>query len=340
VSSLGGCENGRLIFLRVQWARLGDVSQPRRGEIILQDIMQQTVAEVGRALMGKDKSVKLSVTTLLAGGHLLIEDLPGLGKTTLAHALARVVGLEYKRVQFTSDMLPADLTGFSMLDKKTSEFKFVPGPIFSQVLLADEINRASPKTQSALLEGMEERQVSMDGVTRALPNPFFVIATQNPHSLAGTFPLPESQLDRFLMRIRLGYPDASTERNILRGENPRDGVDQLKVCLSPEQLIQARVAVEQIKVSDIALDYVQRLLTETREGVHFVHGISPRGGLALLRAGKAWALLSGRSYLTPDDIQSVVAAVFSHRLASRKTGTQCTIAEIEQWVQGIDILAA
>lgn len=302
--------------------------------------MQKVVAEVGRALMGKEKPVKLSVATLLAGGHLLIEDLPGLGKTTLAHALAHVVGLEYKRVQFTSDMLPADLTGFSMLDKSSGEFKFMPGPIFSQVLLADEINRASPKTQSALLEGMEERQVSMDGVTRPLPSPFFVIATQNPHSLAGTFPLPESQMDRFLMRIRLGYPDVATERKILQGEHKRDEIEQVKACLSQEQLLQAQTMVQHTKVSDAALDYVQRLLVATREGADFVHGISPRGGLALMRAAKAWALLSGRSYLTPDDIQAVVPAVFSHRLASRKTGTQCSIAEIDQWVQGIEILAA
>lgn len=302
--------------------------------------LQAAVAEIGRVLMGKEESVKLSLATMLAGGHLLIEDLPGLGKTTLAHALAKVTGLDYNRIQFTSDMLPADLTGFSMLDKKTGSFEFMPGPVFCQLLLADEINRSSPKTQSALLEAMEERQVSIDGVTRELPDPFFVIATQNPHSLAGTFPLPESQLDRFLMRITLGYPDAETERVILEGRNPRELVDELKVCLTPGELNLARSNLEAIKVSSVVLDYVQRLLSATREGTLFVHGISPRGGLALLRAAKAWSLLSGRDYLTPDDVQAVAAPVFSHRLASRATGTQSSIAEIDQWVQTVDILAA
>lgn len=298
------------------------------------------MSEIGRVLMGKEQSVKLAVATMLADGHLLIEDLPGLGKTTLAHAIAKVMGLEYKRVQFTSDMLPADLTGFSMLDKASGKFRFVAGPVFSQLLLADEINRSSPKTQSALLEAMEERQVSTDGKTRALPSPFFVIATQNPHSLAGTFPLPESQLDRFLMRITLGYPDGKTERAILSGENPRDGLDNLRVCITPEQLVTAQQAMNALTVSDVALDYVQRLLLATRQGTEFVHGISPRGGLALLKAAKAWAFLSGKSYLTPDDIQAVVAPVFSHRLASRATGTQSSIGEIEHWIQSVDILAA
>ena len=269
--------------------------------------LQSAVAEIGRVLMGKEQSVKLSLATMLAGGHLLIEDLPGLGKTTLAHALAKVTGLDYNRIQFTSDMLPADLTGFSMMNKTSGDFEFVSGPVFCQLLLADEINRSSPKTQSALLEAMEERQVSLDGVTRDLPNPFFVIATQNPHSLAGTFPLPESQLDRFLMRISLGYPDFNTERTILDGQNPRDLIDDLRVCVSAEELEQAKLALKDIKVTDVVLDYVQRLLAATREGTQFVHGISPRGGLALLSAAKAWAMLSGRDYLTPDDVQAVVA---------------------------------
>jgi len=290
--------------------------------------------------MGKDQAVKLSLATMLAGGHLLVEDLPGLGKTTLAHALAKVTGLDYNRVQFTSDMLPSDLTGFSMMNKTSGDFEFVSGPLFCQLFLADEINRSSPKTQSALLEAMEERQVSLDGVTRDLPSPFFVIATQNPHSLAGTFPLPESQLDRFLMRISLGYPDFNTERTILEGQNPRDLIDDIKVCISVDEFAQAKTALGEIKVTAVVLDYVQRLLAATREGTQFVHGISPRGGLALLVAAKAWAMLSGRDYLTPDDVQAVVAPVFSHRLASRTTGTQSSIAEIEQWMQTIDILAA
>lgn len=302
--------------------------------------LQSAVAEIGRVLLGKEEAVKLSIATMLAGGHLLVEDLPGLGKTTLAHALARVTGLDYKRVQFTSDMLPSDLTGFNMLDKASSGFEFVPGPLFCQLLLADEINRSSPKTQSALLEAMEERQVSIDGVTRDLPKSFFVIATQNPHSLAGTFPLPESQLDRFLMRIALGYPDSDTERTILEGNNPREMLDDLRVCITAEELVAAKASLKDILVSNVVLDYVQRLLSATREGTQFVHGISPRGGLALLQAAKAWALLSGRDYLTPDDVQAVVAPVFSHRLASRATGTQSSLVEIDQWVQSVDILAA
>ena len=306
----------------------------------MHDKLLSAVSEVGRVLLGKEEAVKLSLATMLAGGHLLIEDLPGLGKTTLAHALAKVTGLDYKRIQFTSDMLPADLTGFSMMSKSSGEFEFVQGPVFSQLLLADEINRSSPKTQSALLEAMEEKQVSIDGVTRPLPDPFFVIATQNPHSLAGTFPLPESQLDRFLMRITLGYPDMGTERVILEGQNPRDLIEELRACLTPSELSRAKDRLDDIKVSDVVLDYVQRLLAATREGSLFVHGISPRGGLALLKAAKAWAMLSGREYLTPDDVQAVVAPVFSHRLASRSTGAQSSIAEIEQWVQTVDILAA
>lgn len=302
--------------------------------------LQSAASQVGQVLLGKDKSIKLSVACLVARGHLLIEDLPGLGKTTLAQALAQVTGLDYRRIQFTSDMLPADLTGFSMFNKEASEFQFQKGPLFCQFLLADEINRCSPKTQSALLEAMEERQVSVDGVTRELPNPFFVIATQNPHSLAGTFPLPESQLDRFLMRISLGYPDGNAERNILEGQNPREKLSDVQQVLTSETLLSMQNEVQQIKVSDVVLDYVQRLLKATREGGDFVHGISPRGGLALMQAAKAWAMLEGRDYLSPDDIQAVVAAVFSHRLSNRSSGAQATISELEQWVESIDILAA
>tara|TARA_R110002073_G_scaffold250150_1_gene412918 strand:- start:117 stop:950 length:834 start_codon:yes stop_codon:yes gene_type:complete len=277
---------------------------------------------------------------MVARGHLLIEDLPGLGKTTLAQALARVTGLDYKRVQFTSDMLPADLTGFSMFDKESGKFQFQEGPIFCQFLLADEINRCSPKTQSALLEAMEERQVSVDGESRKLPEPFFVIATQNPHSLAGTFPLPESQLDRFLMRISLGYPDATAEREILEGRNPRENISEIEQVLLSEHLLALQTAVSQVKTSDVVMDYVQRLIKATRESGLFVHGISPRGGLALMQAAKAWAMLEGRDYLSPDDVQAVVAPVFSHRLNSRSSGSQTSVVEIEQWIETIDILAS
>jgi len=302
--------------------------------------LEAAVEQVSRVLLGKNHAVRLAVACMVARGHLLIEDLPGLGKTTLAQALARVTGLDYKRVQFTSDMLPADLTGFSMFDKESGKFQFQEGPIFCQFLLADEINRCSPKTQSALLEAMEERQVSVDGESRKLPEPFFVIATQNPHSLAGTFPLPESQLDRFLMRISLGYPDAAAEREILEGLNPRENISEIEQVLLAEHLLTLQEVVSQVKASDVVMDYLQRLIKATRESGLFVHGISPRGGLALMQASKAWAMLEGRDYLSPDDVQAVVAPVFSHRLNSRTSGGQTSVVEIEQWVETIDILAS
>ncbi len=302
--------------------------------------LEAAVEQVSRVLLGKNHAVRLAVACMVARGHLLIEDLPGLGKTTLAQALARVTGLDYKRVQFTSDMLPADLTGFSMFDKESGKFQFQEGPIFCQFLLADEINRCSPKTQSALLEAMEERQVSVDGESRKLPEPFFVIATQNPHSLAGTFPLPESQLDRFLMRISLGYPDAAAEREILEGRNPRENISEIEQVLLAEHLLTLQEVVSQVKASDVVMDYLQRLIKATRESGLFVHGISPRGGLALMQASKAWAMLEGRDYLSPDDVQAVVAPVFSHRLNSRTSGGQTSVVEIEQWVETIDILAS
>ncbi len=302
--------------------------------------LEAAVEQVSRVLLGKNHAVRLAVACMVARGHLLIEDLPGLGKTTLAQALGRVTGLDYKRVQFTSDMLPADLTGFSMFDKESGKFQFQEGPIFCQFLLADEINRCSPKTQSALLEAMEERQVSVDGESRKLPEPFFVIATQNPHSLAGTFPLPESQLDRFLMRISLGYPDAAAEREILEGRNPRENISEIEQVLLAEHLLTLQEAVSQVKASDVVMDYLQRLIKATRESGLFVHGISPRGGLALMQASKAWAMLEGRDYLSPDDVQAVVAPVFSHRLNSRTSGGQTSVVEIEQWVETIDILAS
>lgn len=242
-----------------------------------EESLSDAASEIAKVLYGKEQAVKLSLCCLLARGHLLIEDLPGLGKTTLASAIGRVTGLDYRRVQFTSDMLPADLTGFSMLDRETGKFEFQPGPVFCQLLLADEINRSSPKTQSALLESMEERQVSVDGVSHPLPQPFFVIATQNPFSLAGTFPLPESQLDRFLMRISMGYPDSADERQILAGVDPRSLMDDLKVVLDSVELVRLQELVSKVKTSDVVLDYVQRLIDATRVGGDFVHGISPRG---------------------------------------------------------------
>ncbi|MCV6625162.1 MAG: AAA family ATPase, partial [Cellvibrionaceae bacterium] len=251
---------------------------------------------------------------LLAKGHLLIEDLPGMGKTTLAHALAKVLGMDYNRVQFTSDMLPADLLGVSVFDATNSSFNFHPGPVFTQLLLADEINRTTPKTQSALLEAMEEGQVSVEGETRALPKPFFVIATQNPVNQSGTFPLPESQLDRFLMRISLGYPSAEAERKLLQGVDPRAELKQLPQLISHENLAALQAMVRKVHASDSLLDYVQRLVQFTRDSEEFSYGVSPRGALALLNAARAWALINGREHLLPEDVQTVMPAVVAHRL--------------------------
>lgn len=305
-----------------------------------EESLGSAVAEISRVLYGKEETIKLSLCCLLARGHLLIEDLPGLGKTTLASAVGKVTGLDYRRVQFTSDMLPADLTGFSMLDKETGKFEFQQGPVFCQLLLADEINRSSPKTQSALLEAMEERQVSTDGVSHALPSPFFVIATQNPFSLAGTFPLPESQLDRFLMRISMGYPDSTDERQILAGSDPRSLMDELNVVLDSTELVRLQELVSQVKTSEVVLDYVQRLIEGTRVGGDFVHGISPRGGMALVQCSRAWALISGRNYVTPDDVQAVVAPVFGHRLTNSSSGSQASLEMVKEWIQQVDVLAS
>ena len=251
---------------------------------------------------------------LLAGGHLLIDDVPGVGKTTLAHALARSFGLQFSRVQFTSDLMPSDLSGVSVYERGKEAFVFHPGPIFAQVLLADEINRASPKTQSALLEAMEEMQVSVEGETRALPNPFFVIATQNPLDQIGTYALPESQLDRFLMRISLGYPDRAAERELLSGRDRRSLVDALQTVMQPGDLRQLQDMVQAIHKSDPLLDYVQDLIAATRSGQWFVQGLSPRAGIAVLRAAQAQALLSGRNYVAPDDVQAILPQTIAHRL--------------------------
>lgn len=305
-----------------------------------EESLTAAIAEISRVLYGKEDVIKQALACLLARGHLLIEDLPGLGKTTLASAIAKVTGLDYRRVQFTSDMLPADLTGFSMLNQDTKEFDFQPGPVFCQLLLADEINRSSPKTQSALLESMEERQVSVEGVSHQLPEPFFVIATQNPFSLAGTFPLPESQLDRFLMRISMGYPESVDERQILSGNDPRSQMDELQVVLDAQELGRLQAIVAQVKTSDAVLDYVQRLIAATRVGGDFVHGISPRGGMALMQCSRAWALLSGRDYVTPDDVQAVVGPVFGHRLTTKSSGAQASLEMMVEWSQQVDVLGS
>jgi MoxR-like ATPase len=280
----------------------------------MQKLLDRAALEVSSVLLGKERQVRLALCCLISGGHLLIEDLPGMGKTTLAHALAKVLGLQYRRVQFTSDLLPGDILGASIFDRQTNQFKFLPGPIFTQVLLADEINRSTPKTQSALLEAMAEGQVTIDGETRALPQPFFVIATQNPMSQAGTYALPESQLDRFLMRLSLGYPDASAERRLLTGKDAQHKLPTLNQCIAPEQLQKFRHAVDQVHTSDALIDYVQRLIHFTRSEPGFAFGLSPRGALALVRSAKAWALLNGRGHVVPEDVQAILPAVVEHRV--------------------------
>jgi MoxR-like ATPase len=276
--------------------------------------LRNCAAQIGAVIVGKELQIRQSLTCLMAGGHLLIEDAPGVGKTTLAHAIALSLGLPFRRLQFTSDLLPSDVIGVSVYDRSTNQFVFHPGPIFSEVLLADEINRASPKTQSALLEAMEENQVSVDGMARPLPQPFFVIATQNPLHQVGTFPLPESQLDRFLMCISLGYPDRAAERALLAGESRRDMLKTLRPVAKPADLVSAQLAVKAVFASGALLDYVQALLAHTRASGRFAEGLSPRAGLALLQAARAWAWFDGRDHVIPEDIQNVLPAVAGHRL--------------------------
>ncbi len=278
--------------------------------------LQNVISQTEQVILGKPHQIRLSLACLLARGHLLIEDLPGVGKTTLAHALARSLGLDFRRIQFTSDMLPADILGVSIFQRDSGDFKFHPGPIFAQMILADEVNRAMPKTQSALLEAMEEQQVTIEGSTRPLPSPFFVIATQNPTYQIGTFPLPESQLDRFLMRIQLGYPDAQAERGLLAGIERREIVSKLAPQMEAAELLALQQQVRQVFVSPALLDYVQAIIRHTRESARFVHGLSPRAGLALLAAARAWALLDGRNAVFPEDVQAVLPGVASHRLQS------------------------
>ncbi|RRQ21961.1 AAA family ATPase [Thiohalobacter thiocyanaticus] len=283
----------------------------------MHSLVEPVFTALNGIILGKAPSLRLALACLLARGHLLVEDLPGVGKTTLAHALAAVLGLDYQRIQFTSDLLPADILGISIFDRESGSFRFHPGPVFAQLVLADEINRATPKTQSALLEAMEEGQVTLEGATRALPEPFFVIATQNPTYQIGTFPLPESQLDRFLMRLHLGYPDAAAERELLAGVSRRELIRAQAPLLSLAQLGELQAAVDRIHASPALLDYIQALLAATRDSGHYRSGLSPRAGLALLQAARAWALIDGRDHVLPDDIQAVLAAVVGHRLQPR-----------------------
>ncbi len=290
--------------------------------------LDRVIQQAGRVILGKEQQIRLALACLLARGHLLIEDLPGVGKTTLAHVIARSLGLNFHRIQFTSDMLPADILGVSVYERDSGAFKFHPGPIFAQLILADEVNRATPKTQSALLEAMEEHQVTAEGETRRLPEPFFVIATQNPSYQVGTFPLPESQLDRFQMRIELGYPDREAERALLQGVERRDLIATLDACLAPAELVELQQMVKRVHVSPALFDYIQAIVEHTRRSPEFVNGLSPRAALALSACARAWALIHGRDHVLPEDVQAVLPGVATHRLHPVMNGVKRTTSDI------------
>ncbi len=299
--------------------------------------LADVMARAGDIILGKEHQIQLAMACILAKGHLLIEDVPGVGKTTLSHVLASLLGLHYQRIQFTSDLLPADIVGVSIFDRESSTFRFHPGPVFSQVILADEINRASPKAQSALLEAMEEHQVTADGETMPLPTPFFVIATQNPSHQIGTFPLPESQLDRFLMRIKLGYPNQAAERALLKGEDRRELIAKITPAMTVAQLLALQNAATGIFVSDALIDYVQALIHHTRDSAHFEMGLSPRAGLALLRASQAWAMMAGRQQVLPEDVQAVAPSVVGHRLRAITSGETKILDAAQELLRNVAI---
>lgn len=301
--------------------------------------IDQAIQQISKVIIGKQEQIKLALSCMLANGHLLIEDLPGMGKTTLSHALAQVFGLEFSRIQFTSDLLPADMLGLNIFDPNEQSFTFHPGPIFSQLVLADEINRASPKTQSALLEAMEEKQVSLDGTTHPLPSPFFVIGTQNPLHQSGTYPLPESQLDRFLMRIQLGYPDWQAEKQMLLEQNG-DATQQIEKVMEIETFTQLRQQVYDVHVSDNILNYVLRLVTFSRESDQFPNPLSPRASKALLHAAKSWAVIEGRDFLIPEDVQAVLPAVAEHRLRTSLADFAGQTSLSIKLLEAVDPLAA
>ncbi len=293
------------------------------------DSLDDALSAIGQIILGKEEQVSLALTCLIARGHLLIEDLPGVGKTTLAHVIAHVMGLDFQRIQFTSDLLPTDVLGLSVFDRENNLFEFHPGPIFSNLILADEINRATPKTQSALLEAMEEHQVTVEGTTRPLPDPFFVIATQNPVHQIGTFPLPESQLDRFLLRIHMGYPGQKAERELLSGADRRDMIEQMQVVFDLKKLKLLQSQAQELHVSDALLDYIQAILQFSRNSNSFEFGLSPRGGLALLNAARAWAFISGHDFVVPEHVKAVLPSVVNHRLlAVRGKESDMTAADI------------
>jgi MoxR-like ATPase len=313
---------------------LADTSSTGTSEVVLRALIESAVAGLNEIILGKERQVRLGLACLLARGHLLIEDIPGVGKTTLAHALARTLGLSYQRIQFTSDLLPADIIGVSVFEADTGQFRFHRGPVFAQLVLADEVNRATPKAQSALLEAMEEHQVTADGQTYPLTEPFFVIATQNPVYQVGTFPLPESQLDRFLMRIELGYPAADLERQLLLGRDRRDLLASLPAALTPQQLLRLQGEVPKVHASDPLLDYVQAIARYSRQAQEFEAGLSPRAVISLLRAAQAWAFMAGHEGVLPEDVQAVLPAVVGHRLAARDTARFRNSGEIGQYVLG------
>lgn len=301
-------------------------------------VTQQLLDRSRTVIAGKDSVVRLAWVAILCDGHILLEDLPGVGKTSLAQSLARLLSLDFQRVQFTSDLLPADVLGAQMFNRELSQFEFHAGPVFTQLLLADELNRATPKAQSALLEAMEERQVSIDGVSRPLPDPFYVIATQNPRSQSGTYPLPESQLDRFFVRLSLGYPDTESEKGLLRGTLGRTLMSELQPVLSPEALVQCKAEVHKVKVSEAVLDYVMRLVHRTRDADLFRLGLSPRGALALMMASRAMALTEGRHYVMPDDVQAVFSSVAEHRVQGQRQLDPKVL--VQQVLDDVDVLAA
>lgn len=293
-------------------------------------VLEEVISVINGIILGKEEVIRLALSCLIARGHLLIEDIPGVGKTTLSHVLANTLGLSFHRIQFTSDLLPADILGVSVFNRESGVFNFLPGPIFSQVILADEVNRATPRTQSALLEAMEENQVTIEGETRALPAPFFVIATQNPSNQIGTFPLPESQLDRFMMRLQLGYPNNRAERELLKGRSRRELLQETSPVINPEQLLLIQKQAETVHVADPLLDYLQDLLEYSRMNADITNGLSPRAGLAILNCARAWALMHGHKNVLPEDIQAVLPSVISHRLYSPQDisdGSSATLAE-------------
>jgi MoxR-like ATPase len=315
-----------------------DVIQQKSGIHNIHNELDGVIAKINQIILGKENSVRLAIACLIARGHLLIEDYPGVGKTTLAHVLAKVLGLGFQRIQFTSDLLPADILGVSVYNRESFSFDFHAGPIFTQVILADEVNRATPRTQSALLEAMGENQVTIEGETRPLPEPFFVIATQNPSSQVGTFPLPESQLDRFMMRLELGYPDNKAERELLKGRDRRELLRDVVSVFKPENLLILQEQSGQIHVSDALLDYLQDLLDFSRTSTDYISGLSPRAGLAILGCARAWALIHGHEHVLPEDVQAVLPNVVGHRLQSAREQSDGTPTKLaEQLIKQIPI---